>query len=307
MPMPEDAKKLIIVAGPTAVGKTAVALLLAQHYQSAILSADSRQCYKGMAIGTAQPTVAEKALVPHYFIDQYPITQELSAADYEQYALITLQTLFQKHNTLIVCGGTGLYIKALCQGLDPIPSVDPAIKQAVEALYLAQGLKGLQQCMRLEDPNYQHPQNFQNPVRLIRALCVKRSTGKSILEYQQAQAKSRPFQCYPYLLYLDRALLYQKINTRVEQMMAQGLLDEVKQLYPFKLLKNLQTVGYSELFKYLDHQCSLEEAIDKIKQHSRNYAKRQMTWFQKEKDFYPIENIDPLSTCQKIIEQVNAV
>jgi tRNA dimethylallyltransferase len=273
---------LYIIAGPTAVGKTAIAIELAQRLNTAIVSADSRQCYKEMTIGTAKPSPAELHTVKHYFIDEYPVTTHLTAADYESIALSHLDEIFTTRNTAVVCGGTGLYIKALCDGLDEMPPVHPATVKKIEDDYDQHGLEWLQEAVRKEDPAFYSSGEIQNPARMLRALSFIRSTGHSITLYRKQQKKQRPFHIIKVGLELPREQLYARINTRVDQMMEHGLLAEVEKLYPQRDLKNLQSVGYSELFDYIGGKCTLPEAVDKIKQHTRNYAKRQMTWFKKD-------------------------
>ena len=275
---------LYVIAGPTAVGKTAVAVQLAQKLGTGVISADSRQCYKEMTIGTAKPDAAELQAVKHYFIDAFPVTEHITAAGFETLALGYLSEIFAHHNNAVVCGGTGLYIKALCDGLDEMPETDPAIVQQLDAEYGQRGLEWLQQAVQNEDPDFYHIGEVQNPARLLRALSFVRTTGQSITRYRTQSKKQRPFRIVKVGLELPRELLYDRINHRVDAMMAQGLLAEVEKLYPYRHLKNLQTVGYAELFDYMDGRCSLPEAVDKIKQHTRNYAKRQMTWFKKDQE-----------------------
>ena len=291
-----------IIAGPTAVGKTSIAITLAKRLGTEIISADSRQCYKEMSIGTAKPTPDELAQVHHYFIDSHSITEHLTTADFEQLALQYLERLFKKTNTAVVCGGTGLYIKALCEGIDEMPDVDKSIKQQVQEAYEEKGIDWLQQAIEKEDPDYYKTGETQNPVRILRALTFIRSTGKSITSYQTGQKKERPFKMVKVALELPREVLYERINKRVDLMMEQGLLEEAKSLYPQKHLKNLQTVGYQELFEYMDGNCTLKEAIEKIKQHSRNYAKRQLTWFRKDKEFrwLKVDDEDIIDTILKL-------
>lgn len=264
------------------MGKTAVAIALAKRLNTFIISADSRQCYREMTIGTAKPSPAELSDVKHYFIDEFPVTELVTAADFEALALKYLEDIFKTSDTAVVCGGTGLYIKALCQGLDEMPAVSEPVVKDIEAEYRQQGLEWLQQAVRNEDPAFFDIAEQQNPARLLRALSFVRSTGKSITLYRTGNVRKRPFQIIKVALELPREVLYSRINERVDKMMAQGLLAEVEQLLPYKHNKNLQTVGYAEIFDYLDGKCSLDESIEKIKQHTRNYAKRQMTWFRKE-------------------------
>lgn len=269
----------VVVAGPTAVGKTAVALQLAEALGTEILSADSRQCYRGMPIGTAQPTAAELARVPHHFIAELPVEAPFSAADYERYGLAVLDRMFEKAPVAVVCGGTGLYLKALCDGLDDTPAVDPAVAAAVSAQYQAAGLDWLQACVREEDPQTYAAIDGQNPARLLRALAFRRSTGQSLAAFQKGGRKERPFRILRFALELPRPVLYNRIDARVDAMLDAGLLEEARALYPHRNLKALQTVGYAELFRHFDGDWSLDEAVTKIKQHTRNYAKRQLTWF----------------------------
>lgn len=277
---------LIVIAGPTAVGKTSVAIDLAKYLGTEILSADSRQCYKGMRIGTAQPNADERAQVVHHFVDCYAPEKELSAADFEREALSILNTIFINQKSAIVCGGTGLYIKALCEGLDDMPSVDSLIQTTINEEYAQQGIEWLRNRLRTTDPVFFAQGETENPARMLRALIFRLSTGKSITEFRTGIKKPRPFRIIKIGLELPREILYERINTRVEQMIKEGLVEEVQQFLPLRNCKNLNTVGYSEIFDFLDHTTSLEAAIEKIKQHSRNYAKRQLTWFKKDLDFH---------------------
>ena len=277
-------KTLLVITGPTASGKTGLAIELAQRLGTSIISADSRQCYQGMAIGTAQPHPEELAAVKHYFINQFPVVEAVSAADFERLALGWLAEIFTTADTAIVCGGTGLYIRALCEGLDEMPQVDAGIISEIDAAYKANGIGWLQDALREEDPAFADNPEWSNPARLLRALGFVRSTGKSILDYRSGGKKKRPFRIIKVALDMPREELYARINTRVETMMAAGLLEEVRALLPFRHLKPLQTVGYTELFEYLDGLRTLDEAVDKIRQHTRNYAKRQLTWLRREKD-----------------------
>lgn len=278
-------KTLIVLAGPTAVGKTALALSLAKHFGTDIISADSRQCYQGMAIGTAQPTAEERAQVRHHFIDCFPVQQFITAADFESYALKDLEEIFFRNDYAIVCGGTGLYIKALCEGLDEMPAVLPKVNEQVLRQFETEGIEWLQQELIRLDPDFAQQGEMQNPVRMMRALAFRLSTGKSITEFRSGTTKTRSFRIIKLALDMPRALLYQRINERVDVMMQLGLLEEAKALFPLRKHKNLQTVGYTELFEYLDGNWPLDFAIEKIKQHSRNYAKRQTTWFKKDEQF----------------------
>ncbi len=274
-------KKLYVVAGPTASGKTAFAIQLAQYFQTSIVSADSRQCYQEMTIGTAKPSIIELETVPHFFINSHSIFEEVNAAQYEDLALSHLENLFKEKEVVVVCGGTGLYIQALCEGLDTMPSINKSIETEVNKTYNEKGIQWLQEAVHQEDPLFYSQGEIHNPARLLRALIFKKSVGKSILHYRTGEKKQRNFEVHYFVLDLPREQLYQRINQRVDTMMQQGLLNEVQELYPYKHLKNLQTVGYSELFDFLEGKYSLPQAVEKIKQHTRNYAKRQITWFKR--------------------------
>ncbi len=291
-------KKLIVVSGPTAVGKTEIAIKLAEHFQTEIISADSRQCYREMTIGTAKPAPEELSRIKHYFINSHSITDELNAADYERLALGYCSEIFTKSDFAVVCGGTGLYIKALCEGIDDMPPVNPEVEKEVQAEFDQKGIGWLRAATDREDPEFYKGAEQQNPARLIRALVFKRSTGKSITTFRTARIKPRPFRIFKIALDLPRPVLYDRINQRVDNMIGEGLINEASSLYKWRHLKSLQTVGYSEVFEYLDGNISLEESISLIKQHTRNYAKRQLTWFRKDiqnKWFAP-ENLQDIIT-----------
>ncbi len=280
-------KYLVVIGGPTASGKTGVAIALAQHYQTAILSADSRQFYREMHIGTAKPTVEEQAAAPHYFVDFLSIEQSYSVGDFERDALAQLDVLFQQHDLVLLCGGSGLYIKALCEGLDQFPEVPPAIRQELQQVYAEQGIEALQEELQRVDPIYYAQVDLHNPQRLMRALEVCRASQRPYSSFRKQKSAKRSFQ--PIYLRLDweRSQLYDRINQRVDLMIEQGLEAEAKALYPMRVLNALQTVGYQELFDYFDGTISLEEAIELIKRNSRRYAKRQMTWLRRDTHWKP--------------------
>ena len=275
-------KTCIIIAGPTAVGKTAVAIDIARHFATDIISADSRQCFKEMSIGVAKPSPEELQLVHHYFINSHSIHDEVNAVVFEQYALQAVQEIFKQHDIAVITGGTGLYIKAFCEGLDDMPPVSPMIRQQITQQYEQQGIAWLQQQVQQQDPLYYSTGEIQNPQRLIRALEVKQATGESIRTYQQGRKVTRPFNIIKYGIELPKPELHARINARVDIMINQGLVKEVENLLPYKQVNALQTVGYTEIFEYLEGTISLPLAIEKIKTNTRQYAKRQMTWFKKD-------------------------
>ncbi len=290
-----------IIEGPTAVGKTAIAVSLARQLGTDIISADSRQCYKGMSVGVAKPSAEELEAVKHYFVDEFPIDKSLTAADYEVLALGYLEEIFKRQNTAVVCGGTGLYIQALCEGLDEMPEVNTDIVKAVTDEYTLKGIQWLQHAVQQEDPAFYTSGEIQNPARMLRALSFIRSTGRSIIEYRTRTRKVRPFRIVKVGLQLPREELYARINNRVDNMMNHGMLSEAEALLPFRHLKNLQTVGYVELFAYFDGKYTLNEAVEKIKQHTRNYAKRQITWFAKDKEIHWLSP-DDKNIVERIID-----
>ena len=274
---------IIIIAGPTAVGKTNLAIRLAQYFNTQIISADSRQCFTELNIGTAKPTSAELLAVPHYFINSHSIHQEINAADFEQYALQSADAIFAQQNIAVMVGGTGLYIKAFCEGLDKMPAIPADIRNGIVKQYEEEGISFLQNELQKHDPQYWQQAEQQNPQRLMRALEVFRATDNSILFYRNRTAAQRPFNIIKIGLELPRDILYERINLRVDDMMKEGLLEEVESLLPYQHLNALQTVGYKELFNFSNGKTSLSNAIDLIKQNTRHYAKRQMTWFKKDK------------------------
>ncbi len=275
-------KKVLVVVGPTAVGKTAYAIQLAKQYDTGIISADSRQCYKELNIGVARPSATELQSVPHYFIASHSIQQDISAADFERYALDKCSDLFAESDTVVMVGGTGLYIKAFCEGLDAIPPVKAGIREDITVQYQRHGINWLQESLRKEDPAFYESGEIQNPQRMMRALEVIRSTGRSITGFRTGTVKKRDFHIEKIGLELPREILYQRINNRVDQMLEDGLVEEVRSLIPYQDLNALQTVGYRELFDHFNGLTSQERAIQLIKQNTRHYAKRQLTWFKKD-------------------------
>ena len=282
--MSSHKKTVIIICGPTAVGKTSVAISLAKHFHTEIISADSRQCFKELGIGVARPSTDELKEIPHHFITSHSVQENINAAYFEQYALQKVSDLFQKYAVVVMVGGTGLYIKAFCEGLDEMPQVEENIRQKIVTNYNEKGIEWLQNEIKEKDPQFYAVGEIQNPQRIMRALEVVESTGRSIVDFRKNKKATRDFNIVRIGLELSKEELHHNINSRVDKMIAVGLVDEVKQLLPFKHLNALQTVGYSEIFDYLDGKISLNAATEEIKKNTRQYAKRQMTWFRKDKE-----------------------
>lgn len=279
-------KTVIIIVGPTAVGKTGIAIELAHYFNTEIISADSRQCFKELNIGAARPSAEELEKIKHYFIASHSITEPVNAAVFEKYALEKTREIFKTHDQAVMVGGTGLYVKAFCEGLHEMPVTDPAIRERIVRDYEEKGLTWLQQEIKINDPEFFQKAEIKNPQRMMRALEIKLSTGQSILSFRKGEKAKRDFRIVRVGLELPKEELHRKIHERVDRMMSEGLLDEVKELKPFKKYNALQTVGYSELFGYLDEKITLAEAIELIKRNTRQYAKRQMTWFRKDKEVH---------------------
>jgi tRNA dimethylallyltransferase len=282
--MTDNTKTLIVITGPTASGKTALGIELAQRLGTEIISADSRQFYREMAIGTAKPTPHELAQVNHHFINSHSITDSFNVGDFEQQGLALLSQLFKTRDKVIMVGGSGLYIKAICEGFDQLPDADPAIRERLNAELSEKGIAHLQEKLKLADPRYYAEVDNNNPQRIIRALEVFESSGQPFSSYRKADLRKRPFNIVKFGLLWPRDVLYERINQRVDMMIEQGLIDEVTSLLPYRHLNALNTVGYSEIFDYLDGQTDLPTAIARIKQNTRRFAKRQMTWFNKDKE-----------------------
>lgn len=276
---------LIVVQGPTGVGKSAVAIKLAQHYGCSILSADSRQFYRQMTIGTAVPSPMELAAAKHYFIQDRSVDEPLSAGAYENEALALLDTLFQSTSRAILVGGSGLYVDALVNGLDPLPSSEE-IRSELNALYAQRGIEPILEALRIADPIHYNIVDRSNPLRVIRALEVCRASGMPYSNLRTARQATRPFRVVKLAINTPRTTLYDQINHRVDTMIEQGLEDEARSVINFRDLAPLKTVGYSEFFDHFDGKISRSEAIEKIKQNTRNYAKRQLTWLRRERDLH---------------------
>lgn len=283
-------KYLVVIAGPTAVGKTKLGIELAKHYNSVILSADSRQFYKELNIGTAKPSEEELQEVKHYFINNKNITELFGAGHFEKEAIPLLDQLFEEHQLVFVVGGSGLYIDALLYGVDEFEDVPIEVREKLNAELDEKGIEQLQNELKEKDPVYAAKVDLSNSQRVIRALEVCRYSGKPYSSFLKKNTVERNFTPIKLFINTDREKLYNRINLRVDEMMKQGLLNEVKSLTAYKNVNALKTVGYKELFDHLEGLCTLEEAIAKVKQHTRNYAKRQITWFKNQDEW---ENFEP--------------
>lgn len=285
-------KNLIIIAGPTAVGKTALSVELAKYYACPVISADSRQFYKEMSIGTAKPSLVEMQSVPHYFIDHISIHDTYNVGQFERDAIELIDNLFKINDTLILVGGSGLYINAVMNGVDEFEEIPTEIREKIIKDYEEKGLTFLQEELKTRDEVYYNQVDINNPQRIMRALEVCIHTQKPYSGFRKKEKKERFFNTINLLININREALYSKINQRVDIMMEQGLLEEVKNLYPYKHLNALNTVGYKEMFDYIDGKISLEEATNLIKQNTRRYAKRQLTWFNHQGEFETFEPTD---------------
>lgn len=284
-----DKPTLLVIAGPTAVGKTQFAIETALQCESVVLSADSRQFYREMKIGTAAPSNKELATVKHYFIGNLSIHDYYSVSKYEQDVLQLLPSLFAQHNVVVMTGGSGLYIDAVCNGIDELPDPDPEIRQFVNNIYKNDGIESLRSQLRKVDKAYYNSCNLADHKRMIRAVEVSLQMGKPYSDFLKNPHKKRDFNIIKYCLVRPREELFDRINRRVDLMMEQGLLEEARQLYPYRELNSLNTVGYKELFDFFDGKLSLEQAVTDIKTHTRRYAKRQMTWFKRDGSYIGVE------------------
>lgn len=301
-------KVLLAVVGPTALGKTALGIRLAQHFQTEIIAADSRQFFKEMHIGTAVPSPEELSQVPHHFVQHKSIFEPYSVGDFEQEALQRLQLLFQEKAMVLMVGGSGLYVDAVAFGLDLFPKVDPKLREALNRQYREEGLESLQRELQARDPEYYTIVDRNNPHRLIRALEVSITANQPYSSFLNQHRPKRPFHTLYVGLTAPRAVIYERINTRVDRMLAAGLLEEAKTLYPYRKLNALQTVGYRELFAYLDGQITLEVAISEIKKNTRRFAKRQLTWLRKHPNILWIDYETPTAAViKKITAQCKSI
>lgn len=293
---------LIVIGGPTGSGKSALAVEIAKHFGAPIISTDSRQVYRNMAIGTAQPTTEELAAVKHYFIADREVEDDFNCGRYEVEALALLDKLFTEYEYVVAVGGSGLYIQALCSGMDALPEADEKIRAGLKQRLEQEGLDSLVVELQRLDPAYAEVVDRCNPARVMRALEVCISTGRPYSEQRSGTIIERPFNIIKIATDMPRDILYERINKRVDIMVEDGLVEEVRNLYPKRELNALQTVGYRELFDYFDGKCSLNEAIELIKRNSRRYAKRQMTWFRRDEEFRWFEPSD----IESIIKYINS-
>ncbi len=296
-------QQLIVIEGPTASGKTSLAVALAKTWNTVVLSADSRQFYKELAIGTAKPTMEEMQGIPHYFIDSHPISTPVSAAQYEAEAMELIQGKLAHYPKLILVGGSGMFIDAFCIGLDSIPT-DAGIQTVLRKELEETGIEPLLQELSEKDPEFYQQVDKQNPMRILRALEVIRLTNLPFSNWRKNELPKRPFQVIRFVINHPRELLYERINLRVDQMIEAGLIEEVKSVAQYRSLTALQTVGYKEVFDYLDGETDLETCISKIKQHTRNYAKRQMTWFKKHPETIWLDAKPTDEMCKEILQIV---
>jgi len=297
-------KSLLLILGPTGVGKTELSLRVAEHYGCPILNCDSRQIYRSVPIGTAAPTAEEQARVKHYFVATRDLEEDYNAGQYERDALVLLEDLFKTHEVVVMSGGSMLYADAVCKGLDDLPNVPAEIRQEVKAAYEKGGLEWLQAEVQRLDPDYWEIVDQQNPARLAHCIEMCRMTGKTYSSLRTNPNKERPFRIVKVALERPREVLYDRINRRVEQMVKDGMVEEARAVYPKRQLNSLQTVGYRELFAYFDGEYDLDRAIELIQQNSRHYAKRQMTWFRHDKDIHWLNANESYETNIHLIDDL---
>lgn len=279
-------KHLIVLPGPTGVGKTALSIDLAEYYQTSIVSADSRQFFKGLEIGTAAPTPEDLQRVPHHLVGMLNVEDYYSASEFERDALSIIEELHKSHDIVIVSGGSMMYIDALCNGIDDVPTIDDNLRKELYDLYEREGLEPIRTQLKILDPDFYNEVDLKNYKRVIHALEVCLMTGKPYSSFRTKTKKQRPFSITKIGLMREREELYERINARVDRMMQQGLLEEAKKWYPQRHLNSLNTVGYKELFRYLDGEWTLDFAVEKIKQNSRIYSRKQMTWFKRDEEIH---------------------
>ena len=295
-------KHLITIIGPTAIGKTSLAIKVANYFKTEIVSADSRQFYKEMNIGTAKPSNSELKSIKHHLINNKSINDDYNISDYEKDALKSIKSIFNKNDIAILVGGSGLYINTVLYGLDEIPEISNHTRNSLYLDLELKGIKKMQEQLKLLDPASYNTIDINNPRRLIRALEVSISTGKSYSSFLKKKKKKRNFNIIVLGINQDRSDLYNKINTRVDNMVKNGLINEAEGLYNLKSLNALNTIGYSEVFNYIENNSSIDECVDEIKKNTRRYAKRQLTWF---KSIDRVEWITPEYDFEKIIAYIN--
>ena len=298
-------KQLIVLLGPTGVGKTALSLNLAEYYHSPVIPADSRQFFKGLEIGTAAPTTEQLSQVRHFLVGMLDITDYYSASEFERDALDIIAEQHKTHDVLVATGGSMMYIDALCNGIDDVPTIDEELRKELYDLYEKGGLEPIRTQLKALDPDFYNIVDLKNHKRVIHALEVCLMTGKPYSSFRTNTKKPRPFNIVKIGLMREREQLYERINRRVDEMIEQGLLEEAKQYYPQRQLNSLNTVGYKELFKYFDGEWTFDFAIDKIKQNSRIYSRKQMTWFKRDKDIHWINLSE--TTEEKALQQIISI
>ncbi|MDD2474730.1 MAG: tRNA (adenosine(37)-N6)-dimethylallyltransferase MiaA [Dysgonamonadaceae bacterium] len=299
-------KKLLVILGPTGVGKTKLSIELATQLNCPIISADSRQVYKGMTIGTDAPNTEQLQKVKHHFVGELSVEDYFSASQYEDEVIALLEKLYVKHNIVVMSGGSMLYIDAVCNGIDYVPDIDKSLRKNLMELYELEGIDPIRMQLKLRDPMFYNQVDLKNHKRIIHALEVCIMTGQPYSSYRTNTVKERPFEIIKIGLTRPREELYQRINERVDQMIERGLVEEAKKFHSLKHLNSLNTVGYKELFKYFDGEWTLEFAIDKIKQHSRNYARKQLSWFNRSDDIHWFDLSDEsVNVKEKILEELN--
>lgn len=297
-------KRLIVLLGPTGVGKTEYSIIIAEQLGSPIVSADSRQLYKGMIIGTAAPTVEQRSRVPHHMVGILSPTDYYNASDYEHEAISIIEELHSNHDNVILTGGSMMYIDAVCKGIDIMPDIDPLLREELYKKYQDEGIDPFRQKLKILDPVFYNQVDLKNPKRIIHAVEVCLMTGKPYSSFRTNETKERSFEIIKVGFTRERDELYARINKRVDIMISDGLEDEARQFYHLKHLNSLNTVGYKELFEYFDGNWTREFAIDKIKQHSRNYARKQLSWFNRDKDIKWINLTNETSAIDRVMELI---
>lgn len=299
-------KTLVVVLGPTAVGKTDIAIRLAQQLNAEIISADSRQLYREIPLGTAAPSKEQLASVPHHFVGNLSLQQNYNVSQYENEVLALLENKFRVYDVMVMTGGSGLYIDAVCRGIDQLPDPEPEIRETLQQKWQQKGISVLQQQLQQLDPEFYEQVDRQNPKRLMRAIEVCLQTGRKYSELRQNNPQTRNFRILKVGLNLPREQLYDRINRRTDVMMNNGWIEEAESVFPFRHLNALNTVGYKELFAFLEGKMSLEKAVEKIKTNTRRYAKRQLTWFRKDKEIHWFSPEDEEAILQFVKETSGA-